>query len=712
MMCVALGTLWGVGAAAWELLGQRFVLEFQAGSGSPLTQRLAAIAQRGTIDGWGTALLAVVLLGVALAGRRLVGAPRAGRTLTVRWLTALAACLAWSGPGTFVGDAALPFLDPLPLLALNVGGFFACLLALTVFLALTDRARHEPASPVLDALVRLLVLGLSAAIAGRFVLAESGGWRSLGRLAPAGAILVSSLIAAPMVSVLVDGFGRRVPAALRLPRAALAAVGVLLLACTITTAATFEYSPIRSKLQYSSLRSTIEPDAPNVVLVTIDTLRADHLSCYGYERPTSPFLDEVARSGARFDEPVAAAAWTKPATGTILTGLYPSRHGALYHGSSLQLPEGEQTLAEAFRNAGYATAGFVTNPNIKKVFEFDRGFQEYFDSPVEDTITLAAIRGSVFGGLLMRWARHQFNWKYENDVLQMNEHILSWLAKNRDQRFFLYLHYIDPHIPYSPPEPYKSEFTRERDEFLLFNDRKREVGLDLYDGEIRYVDEGLSHVADSLREFGLWDNTLFVVTSDHGEEFFEHGVLGHGFSLYQPVIRVPLLMTGPGVPEGVVVADPVPIVDLAATLVDLAGLGLDRLGDGRSFAHSLEDRAPVAGTGDLFIENEYGQDHNDNHSFVFSGVRSGRWKLVLTERNEFFPPAEYGASALYDLASDPLEQDNLIASEEHRPLIQRLLDRLEEHSIFLQTEGFRDAAPSTVDPNSALGAQLKALGYL
>lgn len=712
MTCVALGTLWGTGAAAWELLGQRFVREFQAGSGSPLSERLAAIAQRGAIDGWGVALMAVCLAGVAVASRRLVPAPRAGRTLVVRWLTALAACLAWSGPGTFVGDAALPFLDPGPLLLLNVAGFSACLVGLTLFLALTDRARREPTSPVLDAVARLLVLGLSAAIAGRFVLAESGGWRDLGRVAPALAIVVSSLIAAPMVSALVDGLGRRLPASVQLPRAALIAVGALLLTCTVTLAATFEYSPVRAELQYSSLRSTVGPEAPNVVLVTIDTLRADHLSCYGYDRPTSPFLDEVARSGARFDEPVAAAAWTKPATGTILTGLYPSRHGALYHGSSLQIPEGEQTLAEAFREAGYATAGFVTNPNIKRVFEFDRGFQEYFDSPVEDTITLAAIRGSVFGGLVMRWARHQFNWKYENDVLQMNEHILSWLAKNRDQRFFLYLHYIDPHIPYSPPEPYKSQFTRERDGFPLFNERKREVGLDLYDGEIRYVDEGLSHVADALREFGMWENTLFVVTSDHGEEFFEHGVLGHGFSLYQPVIRVPLLMTGPGVPEGVVVRDPVPIVDLAATLVELAGLGRDRLGDGRSFAHALDDRAPVAGTGELFIENEYGQDHGDNRSFVFSGVRSGRWKLVLTERNEFYPPEEHGASALYDLAADPLEQDNLIASEEHRPLIQRLLDRLQEHAAFLEAEGFRDAAPTSVDPDSALGAQLKALGYL
>ena len=206
--------------------------------------------------------------------------------------------------------------------------------------------------------------------------------------------------------------------------------------------------------------------------MTVDTLRADGLSCYGYPRPTSPFLDSLAESGTRFADPVAAAAWTKPATGTIFTGLYPSRHGALYHGSSLQLPEGERTMAEAFRQAGYVTAGFVSNPNVKAVFDFDRGFDVFFDSPVEDTLTLACIRDTWFGRSLMELLRHQFNWKYENDVRQMNRHVEGWLAKNGDERFFLYVHYIDPHIPYDPPSPWREEFAQDHG-FVTFEKRTK-----------------------------------------------------------------------------------------------------------------------------------------------------------------------------------------------------------------------------------------------
>jgi arylsulfatase A-like enzyme len=322
---------------------------------------------------------------------------------------------------------------------------------------------------------------------------------------------------------------------------------------------------------------------------------------------------------------------------------------------------------------------------------------------------LACIRGSWFGGLLMKLLRHQFNWNYENDIARMNQEILPWLEKNHAQRFFLYAHYIDPHIPYDPPAQYREEFAQDHG-FVLFNERMRKVGIDLYDGEIRYSDDGLKALVEKLRELGVWENTLFVLTSDHGEEFFEHEVLGHGFSLYQEVVHVPLIVRGPGVPAGTVVEEPVQIVDLAATLMALTGAETRTFGDGTSF-HELvhgEELEPRL----LFLESEFGQDDSNHRAFVFTGVRRGELKLVLTEENQFFPPSDprYGREALYDLAADPDEQRNLFLQAEHQPALQALLERLRSHAKFLQEQGFRDVAPAVLSPE--IEAELKALGYL
>ena len=213
-----------------------------------------------------------------------------------------------------------------------------------------------------------------------------------------------------------------------------------------------------------------------------------------------------------------------------------------------------------------------------------------------------------------------------------------------------------------------------------------------------------------LKEHGRWEDTLFVLTSDHGEEFFEHEVLGHGFSLFQPVIRVPLILHGPGVPAGRVVEEPVQILDLAATVVDAAGVGGERFGDGQSFARALTDPDWTPLT-DYFLENEFGHDENDTRSFVFTGVRRGSFKLVLTERNAYFPPQspQYEGEALYDLARDPGETTNLISDPAHRELVEELLARLREHSEFLFETGFRDIEPAALTPE--IQANLNALGY-
>ncbi|HVS20116.1 MAG TPA: sulfatase, partial [Planctomycetota bacterium] len=498
------------------------------------------------------------------------------------------------------------------------------------------------------------------------------------------------------------------------PRAATLALGLGLALAGLWTLAQGSLSPVAGEPRYAALPARDGgggPGGPNVVLVTVDTLRADHLSCYGYERPTSPFLDRLAAAGARCADVTAPASWTKPSTGTILTGLYPSRHGALYHGSSLHLPEGERTLAEAFADHGYVTAGFVANPNIKAVFDFDRGFDQYYDAPVQDTLTLASLRTSVFGRMLMRLLRHKFNWNYENDIASMNREVLAWLEANHGSRFFLYVHYIDPHDPYDPPARYREEFARGAG-LALFNERKRRVGIDLYDGEIRYTDDGLRALVETLERHGVWDDTLFVLTSDHGEEFFEHGVLGHGFSLYQEVVQVPLVLHGPGVAAGTVIEEPVALLDLPATVLDLAGAGIANFGDGRSFAPRVRGAPPPQDISPLFLESEFGQTDANHREFVFNGLRQGPWKLVLTEANKFFPPAvpRFGREALYHLGDDPGERTNLFHDEEHEARLAEWLDALRAHAHFLAETGFRDIPPAALTPEIEAG--LRALGYI
>ena len=703
-----------------QILDATHVREFQAGPPSGWAERWSAFVQRAAIEGLGFAScgLACALVGALLGplvlprrdeprpGPRFGGLALAAGTL---WL--------WADRGSYFANEYLPYLEPGSLLLVTLAG---C----AVFFALF--ALHARLVALLPAMGARSVgaLGLGSAVglgwalpsALRAVQEAPAGATSPGALLTAAAYGVGSLVAAWVVARLLDPLlsgwaAREHPLVSRA-----ATLGtLLLLACAVATPFLVELPASRPAAEPALVESDAPRGLPNVVYVVVDTLRADALGCYGYPRPTSPFLDRCADEGAVFEDAMSSASWTKPSTATILTGLYPSRHGALHHGSSLRLPEGERTLAETFASAGYATAAFVTNPNVKRVFDFDRGFDAFFDSPVEDTVTLAALRDSVFGTLLTSLTRRQFNWKYENDVLQMNRHILPWLEANRDQRFFLYLHYIDPHSPYSPPARWRREFSGDHG-LVLHNERKRLVGRDRYDAEVRFADEGLEQLGEKLAELGHWDDTLFVLTSDHGEEWFEKDVLGHGYSLYQPAIHVPLIVRGPGVPAGLRVSWPVELVDLPATVAELAGiLSADggttpRHGDGASFAAALStpewsDPEPA------YLENEFGMTHDASKDYVSSGIREGRWKLVLTQAHLDRPPGDdFPSEELYDLEHDPQELDNLFFDPEQHTRVSGMLQRLQSHGSFLAEHGLRSDEPAMLSED--VRAQLEQLGYL
>ena len=318
------------------------------------------------------------------------------------------------------------------------------------------------------------------------------------------------------------------------------------------------------------------PSGYNVLLISVDTLRADHLSCYGYKRATSPQIDQVAREGVLFENAVAASNWTVPSHISLLTSLYPSVHGV--DTPDKRLGEAVPTLAQVLAKQGYTTAGFVTGPNLNHRFGFQRGFQLYDDF----TATLMC-ETNLFEA-------HDLNsagvFGFPSDHVITNLARL-WLKQHGQEKFFLFLHYWDCHSDYVPPAPYDRLFDpgykgKENGHNVSQRQREIETGITprdlahliaLYDGEIGHTDDQVGEVLQLLRKMGLAEKTLLIIVSDHGEGFLEHGMILHGNSLFEELIHVPLILRLPGViPAGRRIQDNVSQVDVMPTVLGLLGI--------------------------------------------------------------------------------------------------------------------------------------------
>ena len=324
-------------------------------------------------------------------------------------------------------------------------------------------------------------------------------------------------------------------------------------------------------------------DSPNVLVIIVDTLRADHLSTYGYDRPTSPNLTRIASKGVLFENAMAASSWTLPSHASMLTGRYPHEHGARFIDSTLTLRY--PTLGEAFQKLGYRTAGFSASTYFfSRRTGLGRGFihfEDDFESPA------AAFPQTYYGERLekllytLHLAKDRIG---RRNARQINQHALRWMESDRRHPFFVFLNYYDVHDPYLPPEPYLHRFTRLShpagpipmawDWFAHLTPAQRQGEMDAYDGAIQYVDAELGEFFQQLHRRGLDKNTLIVITSDHGEEFNEHGFMDHLNALYRELIHVPLILWYPGkLPEGVRIPTPVSTVSLPATLLSLVPSG-------------------------------------------------------------------------------------------------------------------------------------------
>lgn len=375
-----------------------------------------------------------------------------------------------------------------------------------------------------------------------------------------------------------------------------------------------------------------DPARPDLILVSVDTLRADHLSTYGYDRPTSPFIDSLAAAGARFEHARSPAPWTLPSHTTMLTGQLPTTHRVVE--DDLRLAADTPILPELLKQAGYATGGFVATLYVSRVFGFERGFDRFEDFDLHDE--KANLRGEVVA----------------SDVV---DQALDWLGKlPAGAPAFLFLHVYDVHYTYDPPAPYETLFDRApqssdpRYKNYRFYKGKPPSAEQLahqtaqYDEAIRYVDDQLKRLHGAFEAAGR--KSRWVITADHGEELGERGSWGHAHTLYAEQLHVPLVVSGEGLAAGRVVKDVVGLQDLAPTMAGWAGvegLRADGLDLGPALrGEPLPDRPMVAETS-RFDSNRV--------SYLSGGLRL-EWDLVS------------GARELFDTAQDPSERRDL-ASE-------------------------------------------------
>ncbi len=450
-------------------------------------------------------------------------------------------------------------------------------------------------------------------------------------------------------------------------------------------------------------------DSLNVILVSLDTVRADHLGCYGYGAATSPNLDKLAADGVRFERASSASSWTLPSHMTLMTSLTLAHHGVLHE--DWNADPSIITLADLLREKGYATGAFTAGGYVGSRFGFAKGFDFY----IEAGMATEQPRAAAF----------------------LSNKASAWLGRNADKKFFLFLHTYQPHDPYSSPAPWGQallppgarftaidfrDFLGPHGDYRRLSDADRANVVGLYDGDIRFTDEAfIGPLVKRLRDLGLYDRTLIVVTSDHGEEFFDHGSWLHGRTLYEEQLHVPLIIKRPGSrSRGLTVPDRVQAPDVLPTILDELRIPFPggRL-DGQSLVPLLKGRALAAR--EILIEL-YGRDEfplplkGADPCLKMAVLVNGPFKLIYNVNDNllfhFFsptPPVHPTIEAeLYDLDKDPGEKRNLAA--ERPDIVRRLLARLEAYYAALPPKARRSVNRTRLDPK--LTEQLKAFGYI
>jgi arylsulfatase A-like enzyme len=451
---------------------------------------------------------------------------------------------------------------------------------------------------------------------------------------------------------------------------ALPAIGAFILIAALNVSARF-------KKQQSRNRS------PNVVVILVDALRYDHVGCYGYSRPTSPALDAFAQESLLFTQAISQSSYTKPVIASLFTSLYPSqhnvfrntRHDAAGNFISDVLDDSFKTMAEYLRDAGFNTAGFLEQAQLRNYMGFAQGF--YYYKPDMGTAP------------------------------EINRGFFKWLPLNKHRKFFAYLHYLDTHAPYAPPPKYRDLFGEfdhganipERvkdwqkfkaevtDGSITLTQTDAEQLMALYDAEIRAFDDDMKALFAKLKEEGVYDNSLIIITADHGDEFLEHGSVDHAHTLYDELLRVPLMIRFPkGEHRGVVNAQ-VQIIDLLPTILEFCNIELDTHLMGHSL---LAYKDGVNGHEEIPVFSERAD---------LISLRTGRYKYIYN--------VEEKAGELYDLQNDPSESKNLV--EEDRQTAERMKNEILRW-VEITRQATSEQTGVKIDDKSV--KELRSLGYI
>jgi len=405
---------------------------------------------------------------------------------------------------------------------------------------------------------------------------------------------------------------------------------------------------------YFFLRS--QPGSPirNVVLISIDTCRADYLGCYGFPRRITPNIDAVAGEGVLFENVISPVPITLPSHASILTGTTPLYHQA-HDNSNYYVSAYNKNLAQILSEQDYTTGAIVSAVVLGAEFGLNRGFETY-DDHFEQTI-----KGVV---------------PVERNGTAASRLAVEWLDKNRDKKFFLFLHYYDPHLPYEPPPPFDS----------LFRDN-------LYAGEIAYTDYCIGLVIDKLKQLRLYDSTLLIITADHGEMLGEHQEKTHAYFIYQSALKVPLIFRPPGGRRPARVGRTVGLIDIAPTVCGLLGVEIPKVMQGKDLSDYIKRRWAAGAERYMYCESILPTIYGCN---PLVGVVAGQWKYILTTRPE-----------LYNLADDPNERHNLAQAELGRANLLH-----EQLGQMLNELAYKDGAGSRVAADEQTIKRLQTLGYI
>ena len=467
---------------------------------------------------------------------------------------------------------------------------------------------------------------------------------------------------------------------------------------------------------------------PNIILISIDTLRADHLSCYGYYRKTTPNIDNLASEGTIYLNNFSTGVWTPPAHASMLTGLYVSEHGVY---GDKRLADSVPTIATVLKGNEYQTSGFVNNSAVGALVGFDKGhdtFVEVWKGIKPKSIIERIIRGGV------RRIRKRLGYE-DMGADKTNKLFYDWIRNHMDKErpFYAFLHYIEPHNPLDPPYPYKNKYLNKKMfkntdepkikkvannplicfvEDLSLNDDEIDILKALYDSEIEYTDSKIGEVVEILKENNLYDDTMVVITSDHGEHLGEHNLWSHAASLYREILHIPLIIK---FPEGIEYIKKVDsytqLVDIFPTVMKIADIPENALNNnsGISLVYNKKNGnlfhdlvfAEWEGRIPYFIEKRL---TGPKSSLITSKFVKKMW-MVLDSKYKYISSSD-GQDELYDLKNDKNELNNLISKN------QEVAARMKMKLAEWKSRRTKNISKEQFIIDEEIKRNLEALGYI